>query len=80
MRLLQLIVFVAAGCGLVWLRDNDPELREPLSNGYLVGLLSIGAAFVFTLAVILPGELLTRIRRIHGDAKRRRLLKAQKRL
>jgi hypothetical protein len=70
MKVFQIVVFVAAGCGLVWLRDNEPGLHEPLSNGYLVGLLSIGAAFVATIIVLAPGELLTRIRRINGDAKR----------
>jgi hypothetical protein len=71
MKFLQVVVFIASAWFLIWVRDStpDPQLREPLSNGYLIALLSAGAAFVVTITIIGISELLARIR----DARRRRL-------
>jgi hypothetical protein len=77
MKLLQIVVFLAAGCGLIYLRDTEPGLHEPLSNGYAVAALSAAAAFVATIVVLAPGEILTRVRRRYGDAKRSRFLKSK---
>jgi hypothetical protein len=73
MKFIQVVVFIAAGCFLIWVRDNDPDFREPLSNGYVIGLLSIGAAFAVTVAIIGVTDLLARIRGVYGNAKRRGL-------
>lgn len=74
MKFLQIVVFIASAWFLIWVRDKDPGLKEPLSNGYLIALLSVGAAFVVTIAIIGITNALAGIRRIHGNAKRRRLI------
>lgn len=47
-RIFQVAVALAVGFALIYWRENDPNVREPLSNGYLLGGIAIGAAFVAT--------------------------------
>ncbi len=50
-KLFQLTLCVGTGCALIYWREHEPLVREPLSNGYVIGLLSIGAAYLGTLAM-----------------------------
>jgi hypothetical protein len=63
MKFIQVVVFIASAWFLIWVRDNDPDFREPLSNGYLIALLSAGAAFLVTITIIGMTDLLSRLRR-----------------
>jgi hypothetical protein len=54
-KLYQLAVIVGVGCLLIYWRENDPAAREPLSNGYLLGGIAIGAAYA---ATVVPAKLL----------------------
>jgi hypothetical protein len=63
MKFIQVVVFIASAWFLIWVRDNDPDFREPLSNGYLIALLSAGAAFLVTITIIGVMDLLACLRR-----------------
>ena len=59
-KLLQITVGVATGCALIYWQQQDPSLPR---NGYVVAGLSIGAAWLATMAIWLPMELVRWLRR-----------------
>jgi hypothetical protein len=63
-KLFQLVVFVGTGCALIYWgqHEPDPEVRQSLQNGYLIAALGVAAAWLATMAIWLPMELVRWLR------------------